>query len=97
MRVGIDRTDPDDAPDEPGLPRPSDGPRSSGSESPTLPDSAEREVIRRAYQDLVGAVYADIPQGTSDTPDKPTTFGHAPRDEAPRLPRDADEDNPEQH
>ena len=74
----IEDIDPADVPDEPRLPRPPDGPTPPGrpqspDSPPLLPDSAERETIRRAYQDLVNGAYADYPQGTSDVPEKPAT------------------------
>jgi hypothetical protein len=84
--VGIDGTDPVDGPNEPRLPRPPGRPRSPDTDPPSLPDPAERETIRRAYQDLVDAAYGDYPQGTSDTPDKPATSSRAPwRDALPLL------------
>lgn len=75
----IDHTDPVDVPDEPRLPWPSDGPsppdspRPPDTAPPPLPDPAERDILRRAYQDLVDAAYADYPEDTSDTMDKPAT------------------------
>jgi hypothetical protein len=101
--VGIDYIDPGDVPDEPRLPRPPDRPsspegfRSPDTAPPLLPDAAERDAIRRAYQDLVGAAYADYPQGTSDTTDKPATSDRAPRHEAPPLLRAVAEAQPNQY
>jgi hypothetical protein len=42
-----------------------------------LLDPAERCRIRRAYQDLVAAVHADYPNGTSDTSERPATSDSA--------------------
>ena len=89
--MGIDYIDPADDPDEPRLPRPPDGPSPEGSRSPDtapppLPDAAERDIFRRAYQDLVAAAYADCPQGTSDTTDNLTTSDRGPWREALRPP-----------
>jgi len=101
--VGIEYIDPVDVPDQPRLPLPPDGPSPpEGSRSPDtapfpLPDAAERDTIRRAYQDLVKAAYADYTQGTSDTADKPTTSDRAPWHEALPLLRAVAEDHLNQH
>jgi hypothetical protein len=91
--VRIDYTDPVDVPDEPRLPRPPDGPsppdspRPPDTAPPPLPDQAERDAVRRAYQGLVDAAYADYPQGTSDTTEKPATGNRAAwREALPLLP-----------
>ena len=93
----IDYTNPVDVPDEPRLPRPTEGPsppdspRSPDTAPPPLPDPAERNAVRRAYQDLVDAVYADYPEGTSDTMGKLATGNHGASREALLLLRAAGE------
>lgn len=93
----IDYTDPVHVPDEPRLPRSPDGPSLPDSPRPLdsapspLPDSAERDAVRRAYQDLVGAAYADCPEGASDTLDKPADGNHGAWREALPLLRAAGE------
>ena len=99
----IDDIDPDDVPSGPRLPRPPDGPsppdspRRPDTAPPPLPDPAELSSVRRAYQDLVDAAYADYPHGTSDTPEKPATSDRAPYHEALPLLRAAEENNLNRH
>ena len=99
----IDYTDPVDVPHEPRLPRPPDGPsppdgpRPPDTAPPPLPDPAERDAVHRAYQDLVEAAYADYPQGTSDTTDKPATDNSAAWREALPLLRAAGESHLNQY
>jgi hypothetical protein len=79
--VRIDYTDPGDIPDEPRLPRqpdgpsPPDGPRPPDTAPQPLLDPAERDAASRDYQALIAA-YADHPQRTSVTTDKPATGNH---------------------
>jgi hypothetical protein len=101
--VRIDYTDPVDVPDEPRLarppdgPSPPDGPRPPDAAPPPPPDPAERAAARRAYQGVVDAAYADCPQGTSDTTDKPATGNRAAWHEALPLLRAAGESHLNQY
>lgn len=95
----IDDIDPDDVPSGPRLPRPPDGlstpdsPRRLDAAPPPLPDPAELSSVRRAYQDLVDAAYADYPHGTGDTPEKSATSDRASYRQALPVLRAAEENN----